>query len=253
MLSSLSLDRKVVMVTGATKGIGYGIAKGMAEAGADLIVVSRHQEDCEHVASEIAAMGREALPVAADMRNIESIDRLVDKSIQKFRRIDVLVNNAGTAHTQAPEEITEEEWDSVLDLNLKGAFFAAQKVGKRMINQMQGKIINIGSIFSFTGDGNIAAYCSSKGGVLLMTKSLALAWAKYNIQVNLVAPGYIETKMNSEVLHQERVYKHLMRKTPAKRLGQVEDLIGSVVYLSSPASNFTTGQSIVVDGGWLAG
>ncbi len=252
MLSSLSLEGKVAVVTGATKGLGYGIAHGLAAAGADLVIVSRHQKDCEKVASEIEAVGRQALPQASDMRDIASIDLLVEKTINRYGRIDVLVNNAGTAVTRAPEQVTEEEWDAVLDLNLKGAFFTAQRVGQQMIQQQHGKIINVASVFGFVGDGNIVAYCASKGGLILMTKSLALAWARYNIQVNAIAPGYIETEMNTDVLNQEKVFKHLMKNTPAKRLGKVEDVIGAVVYMSSPAADYMTGQSIVVDGGWLA-
>ena len=252
MLSSLSLEGKVALVTGATKGLGYGMAHGLADAGADLVVVSRSQDDCEKVASEITKKGREAFPQSADMRDLSSIDSLVEKTVQQFGRIDILVNNAGTAITKPPQEITEAEWDFVLDLNLKGAFFAAQRIGKQMIKQNSGKIINVASVFGFVGDGNILAYCASKGGLILMTKSLALAWARYNIQVNAVAPGYIETEMNTEVLNRDNVFKHLMNNTPVKRLGKVEDVVGAVVYMSSPASDYMTGQSIVVDGGWLA-
>lgn len=252
MIPSLSLENKVALVTGATKGIGKGIAMGLAQVGADLVIVSRNQQDCERVALEIEEMGRKALPCAADMRNLNSIDNLVDAAVKEYGKIDILINNAGTAVTKPPENMTEEEWDFVLDLNLKGAFFTAQKVGKQMIKQGYGKIINVASIFSYVGDANIVSYCASKGGLLLMTKSLALAWARYNIQVNTVAPGYVETELNSEVLNQEKVFNHLMRNTPARRLGRVDDVVGAVIYLASPASDFMTGQSIVIDGGWTA-
>ncbi len=252
MLSSLSLEGKVALVTGATKGLGYGMARGLAQAGADLVVVSRNQDDCERVAAEIEKEGRRALAQATDLRDLSRIDLLVEKVVQEFGSIDILVNNAGAASTGLPEQVTEEEWDFVLDLNLKGAFFTAQRVGKQMIAQRRGKIINVASVFGFVGDTNLVAYCASKGGLLLMTRSLALAWARHNIQVNAVAPGYIETEMNAEALQTEKVFKHIMNKTPAKRLGQVEDVVGAVVFMSSPAADYMTGQSIVVDGGWLA-
>ncbi len=252
MLSSLSVQGKVAVVTGATKGLGYGMAHGLADAGANLVIVSRNQDDCEKVSREIEKKGRQALPKSADMRKLDSIDSLVEEVVRQFGQIDVLVNNAGTAVTKTPEKMTEEDWDFVLDLNLKGAFFTAQRVGSQMIKQKHGKIINVASVFGFVGDGNVVSYCASKGGLILMTKSLAIAWARHNIQVNAIAPGYIETEMNTDVLNQEKVFKHLMNNTPAKRLGQVEDVVGAVVFMSSPASDFMTGESIVVDGGWLA-
>jgi len=252
MLESLSLKEKVVMVTGATKGLGNGMARGLADAGASLIIVSRNQDDCEKVAAELSEQGRVALPVAADMRDLGSIDDLVQQVVEQFGKIDVLINNAGTALTKTPEDLTEEDWDQVVDLNLKGAFFAAQRVGKQMIRQKQGKIVNIASIFGLVGDGNILPYSASKGGLVLMTRSLALAWSRHNIKVNALAPGYIETEMNSSVLNQEKVHRHLMRNTPLKRLGKVEDLKGAVVFLSSPASDYMTGEVMVVDGGWAA-
>lgn len=252
MLESLSLKGKVALVTGATKGIGRGIVEGFAKSGADLVVVSRNQEDCEKVAREIESYGANVLPHAADIRKLDSIDELIQATVKKFDKIDILVNNAGAAITKSPESLKEEEWDFIVDLNLKGAFFTAQRIGLYMIKQNFGKIINIGSIFSFVGDANIVAYCASKGGLIQMTRSLALAWAKYNIQVNALAPGYIETELNYEVLNDEKVHKHLMRNTPVRRLGKVDDVVGAAVYLASPASDYMTGQSIVVDGGWTA-
>lgn len=248
----MTLNGKVALVTGATKGLGYGIAKGFAEAGANLIIVSRKQSECEKVADEITAMGREALPYAADLRSLDSIKELVTAAVNRFQRIDILVNNAGAAVTKPPEAFTEEDWDYVLDLNLKGAFFTSQQIGLQMIKQKSGKIINVASIFGFVGDGNIISYCASKGGVIQMTKSFALAWARHNIQVNAIAPGYINTELNRETLNQEKVHQHLMRNTPARRLGEVSDLVGAAVYLASSASDYMTGQSMIIDGGWTA-
>lgn len=251
-METFSLRGKVAIVTGATRGLGYAMAKALAKAGADLVVVSRKMNDCEMVAKEIETMGKSALPVTADLRNVSSINTLVEKSINKYHKIDILINNAGAAVTKPPEEIEESEWDFVMDLNLKGAFFMAQKVGKQMIKQRSGKIINIASVFGLVGDGNIISYCASKGGLLQMTRSMALAWARYNILVNAIAPGYIETDINKEVLKQEKVYNYLMRNIPVRRLGTVNDLIGTVVYMSSSATDYMTGQTVVIDGGWLA-
>lgn len=249
---NFSLLGKVAVVTGSTKGLGLGISHGLAEAGADIVVVSRNYEDCAKVATEIEKKGQSALPVKADVRSLVSIDELIKKVVDRYGRIDILVNNAGTAITKPPEVLTEDEWDDVINVNLKGAFFMAQKAGLQMIKQRHGKIINVGSIFSFVGDANIVAYCTSKGGLLLMTKSLALAWARYNIQVNLIAPGYIETEINKKVLNEDKVFNHIMFQTPARRLGTVRDIVGAIVYLASDATNYMTGQSMIIDGGWVA-
>lgn len=250
--ANLALEGKVALVTGATKGIGYGIAKGLAEAGANLVIVSRNQQQCEKIAGEIMETGRDALAFAADLRQLASIKAMVEAAVAHFGRIDILLNNAGAAVTKPPEAFSEEDWDFVLDLNLKGAFFTAQQVGLQMIKQKQGKIINIASIFGFVGDGNIVSYCASKGGLILMTRALAMAWARYNIQVNALAPGYIVTEMNKETLSQDKVSQHLIRNIPVRKLGEVSDLVGAVVYMSSSASDYMTGQSIVIDGGWIA-
>jgi NAD(P)-dependent dehydrogenase (short-subunit alcohol dehydrogenase family) len=252
LLTDFMLTDKVAIVTGATKGLGLGIAHGLAEAGAKVVVVSRSQADCNKVAEELRKMGAVSLPYAADLRELDSIKGLVEATLDRFGRIDILINNAGVAITKSPESMTVEEWDFVMDLNLKGAFFAAQQVGLQMIKQQCGKIINIGSIFSFVGDGNIVSYCASKGGLMQMTKSLALAWARYNVSVNAIAPGYITTELNMETLNQEKVLSHLMKNTPARRLGEVKDIVGAAVFLASSASDYMTGQSIVLDGGWLA-
>lgn len=253
VLMKFSLKGKVAIVSGATKGLGYGMSRALAGAGADLVIVSRNKRDCERVAAEIKDMGRLALPVAADIRDLSMIDTIVNETVNHFKKIDILINNAGAAVTKPPEQMDEGEWDHVVDLNLKGAFFMAQRVGKQMIRQKHGKIINVASAFGFIGDGNLVSYCASKGGLLQMTRSLAVAWARYNIQVNAIAPGYIQTDINKKVLAQEKVLNHLLRKIPARRLGAVDDLLGAVVYMSSPASDYMTGQTVVVDGGMIAG
>jgi len=251
-IPTFDLKGKVAIVSGATKGLGYGMTIGLAQAGADIVVVSRTPGDCEKVAAEIKKMGRKALPAPTDVSSYDAIQKLVDAAVDEFGRIDILVNNAGTAVTRPAENLTEEEWDQVININLKGVFLLAQAVGKQMIKQKGGKIINVSSIFGFVGDKAVLPYLASKGGVLQLTRGLALEWAKYNIQVNAVAPGYVMTPMNEKELSQEKIYNYITGKIPMRRLGKVEEIAGAVVFLASEAANYVTGTAIAVDGGWLA-
>lgn len=246
------LSGKVAIVTGATKGIGYGLAMALARHGANIVVVSRNQADCERTAAEIKGWGREALPVSTDVTNLAQIQNMVEKTIHHFGRVDILVNNAGTAITRKAEDITEDDWDRVLDVDLKGVFFCAQAVGKEMIKQKRGKIINIASILGLVGDRQVLPYCAAKGGVIQLTKALALEWARYDIQVNALCPGYVKTPMNEKELSQEKIYNHIIGKIPMRRIGEVPDMTGAAVFLASEASNYMTGQTLVIDGGWTA-
>lgn len=248
--SPFDLTGKVALVTGATKGLGYGMAMQLAQAGADIIVVSRTPSDCEQVAEEIRAMGRKALAAPTDVSKLHLINELVDRSVQGMGKIDVLVSNAGTAVTKTAVDLTEEDWDWVVNLNLKGVFFLAQAVGKQMISQKGGKIINIGSILGLVGDVSVLPYCASKGGVVQLTKALALEWARYNIQVNCVCPGYVRTPMNDKEFSDPKILDRMLKKIPMHRLGQVDDIAGAVVYLASNSSNYITGTTLTVDGGW---
>lgn len=248
----MDLSGKAAIVTGSTKGLGYGMAIGLAKAGADIVVVSRSQADCDRVAAEITTMGRRAIGVSTDVGNLEQIQRLVDKTVSELGRIDILVNNAGTAVTKRAEELTEADWDRVVDVNLKGVFFCAQIVGRQMIKQKRGKIINVASIFGLVGDRAVVPYCASKGGVIQLTRVLALEWAKHNIQVNALAPGYVKTPMNEKELTDEKVLNHVLKSIPVRRLGEIEDMAGPTIFLASEASNYMTGQVLVVDGGWTA-
>lgn len=252
-LLALELTNKVAIVTGSTKGIGYGIASGLAEAGAKVVVNSRNQEDCQRVADEISRKyGVEAVAFNADVTMKEQVDKMVNEVVKNFGRIDVLVNNAGTTINKTAEEITEEEWNHVTDINLKSIFFVAQTVGKQMIAQQEGKIINVASFYGLVGEKNILPYCVSKGGVIQMTKALALEWAKFNVQVNALCPGYVKTSMNEANMEEVSIYTHIIRSTPMRRLGTIEEMQGPAVFLASPASSFMTGQTLVVDGGWTA-
>ena len=249
---TFDLTGKVAIVTGATKGLGYGMALGLAQAGADIAVVSRTPADCEKVAAKIRTMGRKAMAAPADVADSQAVQRLVDNVTAEFGQIDILVNNAGTAVTKPAENLTEEDWDRVVDLNLKGVFLLSQAVGRQMIKQKSGKIINISSIFGLVGDKGVLPYLASKGGVLQLTRGLALEWAKYNIQVNALVPGYVMTQINEKELSQEKIYNYITGKIPMRRLGRVEEMAGAVVFLASQAANYITGTFIAVDGGWLA-
>lgn len=248
----MDLQGKTAIVTGSTRGLGKGFAWGLAEAGANVVIVSRHRDDCERVAKEIIAEGNKALPVAVDLSAMEGIEELIANTTAEFGNIDVLVNNAGTTITKKAEDLTVDDWDRVVDLNLKSAFFCAQAVGKEMIKQKKGKIINIASILGYVGEKQVLPYCVAKGGLLQMTRVLALEWARHNIQVNALCPGYVITEMNRDQLTDERIANHLLKKIVARRFGEVEDMVGAVVYMASEASNYMTGQTITIDGGWTA-
>ena len=249
---TFDLTDKVAIVTGSTKGIGRGIAEGLAKAGANLVIVSRNQVDCSQVAEEIKKFGHDALPVATDVTDLNAIDELVKKVTEHYGKIDILVNNAGSAITKKAEDLTEADWDRVLNVDLKGVFFCAQAVGRQMISQKQGKIINIASILGLVGDRQVLPYCVAKGGVVQMTKALALEWAKHNIQVNSLCPGYVITPMNEAELKQEKIHNHITKKIAMRRFGEISEMVGAAILMASNASDYMTGQMIVIDGGWTA-
>ncbi|MCL5736579.1 MAG: glucose 1-dehydrogenase [Actinobacteria bacterium] len=253
------LHGKVALVTGSTRGIGYGIARSLASQGADLVVTSRSQTDCDAIAEELRSFGApgirgpRVLPQAADVASRATIERLAEEAISAFGRIDILVNNAGTACTKPAEELTEEDWDLVIDVDLKGVFLTSIAVGRKMIAQRSGKIINIASMLGLVADRQILPYCVAKGGVIQMTRALALEWAKHNIQVNALCPGYVMTAMNEQAMKDnERIRAHILDSTPMRRLATIDELTGAVAFLASDASNYMTGQTLVIDGGWTA-
>lgn len=246
------LTNKVAIVTGSTKGIGRGVVEALARAGADVVIVSRNQDDCNKVAEKIKEFGHDALPVEADVTNLSAIEELVKKVTAHYGKIDILINNAGSAITKKAEDITEADWDRVLNVDLKGVFFCAQAVGRQMIIQKYGKIINLASILGLVGDRQVLPYCVAKGGVVQMTKALALEWAKHNIQVNAICPGYVITPMNEADLKNKKIYNHIIKKIPMRRLGEISDMVGAAVFMSSNAADYMTGQTLVLDGGWTA-
>lgn len=245
-----SLTNRVAIVTGASKGLGYGTALALANAGAHVVVTSRAQERVEPVAKEIRQMGRQALPLAMEVRSLESIDAMVEATLDHFGQIDILVNNAGINIPEPALDVTEEHWDRLMDINLKGLFFCAQQVGRVMVDQGQGKIINIGSQMGFVGGALRAAYCSSKGGVVQLTKALAIEWAQHGVNVNGVAPTFLRTPFTAPMFEDEQFYQEVVGNILFGRLGEVEDVLGAVIFLASSAADLITGHTILVDGGW---
>lgn len=245
------VDEKVALVTGGSRGIGRICALTLANAGADVVVVDI--EELNGVVREIEKLGSRALAVQADITKFAQIDRMVDEVMNKFGRIDVLVNNAGVGFREPALRISEKTWDTTFDVNLKGLFFCTQKIAPQMISRKKGKIINIASMNSITALSEHASYSASKAGVLLLTKVLAMEWGKYNINVNAIGPTFIKTKMASHVFKNPKKYQDIISKLPLGRIGDPMDVAAAVVYLASSASDFITGELLLVDGGWTIG
>ena len=243
---------KVAIVTGATRGIGQAIARAYATAGIKVAVVSRSAADCEQSVREINDNGCVAMSAPCDVTQLAAFRKVVEQVVAHWGRLDILVNNAGTAITRKAIDLSEEEWDQVVDLDLKSVFFCAQSAARVMITQRSGKIINVASILGLVGANGLIPYCAAKGGVVNLSRALASEWARYGIQVNSLCPGYVITDINREKLSDEKAQAGLLAKTPAGRLGQVEDMTGAELFLASPASDYMTGQALTVDGGWTA-
>ena len=249
---SQDVKGKVAIVLGASRNIGRTLALGLAHAGADVVVASRSMSDLESVATEIRAMGRRALVQRVDVTKAKDIQAMADASVAAFGRIDILVNNAGININKLALEMTEEEWDLVLDTNLKSYFLASQAVGRIMVKRGKGKIINISSTFGLVGFEKRSAYSSSKGGVDLLTKVLAIEWGPYHVNVNAIAPTATRTAINEELFANEAWQKWMLDRLPVKRFCQPVDLVGAAVFLASDASDMVTGITLPVDGGYTA-
>ena len=252
ILDKFNLDGKVALVTGASSGLGQAMAIALAEAGADIACHGRTGEAVHETCRFVAALGQRALAVEGEMSDAEVPARLVESALSEFGRIDILINNAGTIRRSPAVEYSEEDWADVLEVNLSSVFRLSQAAGRGMIKQGSGKIVNIASLLSFQGGITVPAYTASKAGVAGLTKALANEWAKFNVNVNAIAPGYMSTKNTAPLKADETRNRQILDRIPAGRWGESDDLAGAVVFLSSPASDYVQGHVLVVDGGWMA-
>ena len=252
-MNPFDLSGRVAVVTGGNGGIGLGMAEGLAAAGASVVVAARNREKSEAAVAQLAATGSPSAFIALDVADPASCREMVRQTVERFGRLDILVNNAGMSIRKPPQDYAIAEWQAVLDTNLTGAFACAQAVYPVMKRQGGGKIINIGSMMSIFGGAYAAPYSTSKGGLVQLTKSLGTAWARDNIQVNAVLPGWIDTELTRDARAQVAgLNERVLNRTPAGRWGVPADLAGIAVFLAAPASDFVTGAAIPVDGGYSA-
>jgi len=240
-----NLSGKVAIVTGTSRGLGQYFARALAKAGADLVITSRELSRLNKFKQEIESLGRKALAVQLDVLSQDDIKNMVRMTIKEYGKIDILVNNAGLNIRKPTTEVTQQDWDTVLDTNLKGSFFCAQAVAKEMIKRNYGRIINVGSCTCVFGMEGIAAYTASRGAILSMTRSLAAEWGKFGITVNVLAPGWFKTAQNAVLYENKEWVDYITNRIPLNRPGQPNDLDGTVVFLASDACEYITGQIIV--------
>ncbi|WP_010336676.1 2-dehydro-3-deoxy-D-gluconate 5-dehydrogenase KduD [Sphingobium yanoikuyae] len=250
MSNIFDLGGKVAIVTGANTGIGQAIALSLAAAGADIAAVGR--TPAEETVEKVRALGRKAEIVSADLSSIEPVQRVVDETVAKLGGLDILINNAGIIRRADSVDFTEEDWDAVIDTNLKSTFFLAQAAGRHMLAQGSGKIVNIASLLFFQGGIRVPSYTASKSGVAGLTKLLANEWAAKGVNVNAIAPGYIATNNTAALQADETRNRQIQERIPAGRWGDPSDIGGAAVFLASPAANYIHGHVLAVDGGWLA-
>jgi len=247
------LTGKVAIVTGTSRGLGQYMGRALAKAGADLVITSRKKETLKPFKAEIESLGRKALPLQLDVQDHDSIQRMVEDAIAAYGKIDILVNNAGCNRRKPALKVTWDDWNVILNTNLRGTFFVSQAVAKHMIPRRYGRIVNIGSVTCVAGYAGLGPYCASRGGVKQLTMSLADDWGPYGITVNCLAPGWFETAQNAVLYEDPEWVAYLCDRIPLKRPGQPHDLDGAVVFLASDASEYVTGQTLLVDGGISTG
>ena len=251
--SLFDLTGRVAIVTGTSRGLGQYLGRALARAGADLVITSRKLGSLEGFQKEIEGLGRKVLPLELDVRDYDSIQRMVETAHAHFGKIDILVNNAGCNVRKPAVDVTWDDWSLVVDTNLRGSFFVAQAVAKKMLARRQGRIINIGSVTAVFGYAGLTPYCASRGGVKQMTMSLADDWGPHGITVNCLAPGWFKTAQNAVLYENKEWVEYLIDRIPLRRPGQPSDLDGAVVFLASDASQYVTGQTLLVDGGISTG
>jgi NAD(P)-dependent dehydrogenase (short-subunit alcohol dehydrogenase family) len=248
----MKLKGKVALITGSSRGIGREFAIGFAKEGADIIINGRNLEKAKAVAKEIEGLGVRSIAIGADASLSQDVTRMVEEATNTFGRIDILINNAGiNPFILEAEKIKEEGWDQVINVNLKGVFLCCQAVGKKMILQGGGKIINISSAAGILGEQGFLPYCVSKSGVMMLTRILAFEWSKYNIRVNAIAPGFVAAGMNTPILNKEVLVSGLTQKVPLKRLADPKEIVNVALFLASDDASYVNGTTIVADGGML--
>jgi len=252
-LNLFNLTGKIAIVTGASRGLGQYLARALALAGADLVITSRTIESLQEFTAEIESLGRRVLPLVLDVRDHQSIQKMADAAYRHYGKIDILVNNAGCNIRKPAVDVSWDDWNLVLNTNLRGGFFVAQAVARKMIPDQYGRIINIGSVTAVAGYAGITPYCASRGGVKQMTMSLADDWGQHGITVNCLAPGWFKTAQTKVLYDNKDWVNYLVDRIPLKRVGQPHDLDGTVIFLASDASAYMTGQTLLIDGGISTG